>query len=329
METTQLLYDEVQDQFVEQESTQNPFILGSTTSIELTDLEQNYLTPVYAKDCCEVISHGNFIRTLLSAVKAHFPNETVADPKIRVSHQLMMRNHSGVGKLIEQLDDIDTSSYFQRLITMIEIPSIKQNVNGNELNLQVVAIHSFHELNLLSSSTNQRQNISLGIGFVNSVCSNLCLSTDGVNSTIKVYNTDELYKYALDLFGQYNPARHLEQMRLLRETKMNTSPFSQFLGKCRLYAAMPQSLKTELDLPEVTLLEAQLNSACRDFFVDENFRADENGEISLWSFYSLLTNFKNSPIVPFIDRSVNIFDISVGVSRAINGTDNRWSWFIE
>ncbi len=328
MNTTELIYNEKTDSFVEQQETQSPFILGSTTSIELTDLEQNYLTPIYAKDCGEVISHGNFIRTLLAAVKAHFPNETVAEPEIRVSHQLMMRNQLGEGKLIENLDEKYTSSYFQRLITMIEIPSIKQNVNGNELNLQVVAIHSFHELNLLGSS-NQFQNISLGIGFINSVCSNLCLSTDGVNSTIKVYNTDEFYKYALDLFGRYSPARHLEQMRLLRETKMNTSTFSQFLGKCRLYAAMPQSLKTELNLPEVTLLEAQLNSACRDFFVDENFKADENGELRMWDFYSLLTNFKNSPIVPFIDRSVNIFDIAVGVSRAINGTDNRWSWFIE
>ncbi len=328
MNTTELIYNEQTDSFVEQQETQNPFILGSTSSIELNDLEQNYLTPVYAKDCSEVISHGNFIRTLLAAVKAHFPNETVAEPKIRVSHQLMMRNQSGVGKLIEQLDDLDTSSYFQRLITMIEIPSIKQNVNGNELNLQVVAIHSFHELNLLGSS-NQRQNITMGIGFVNSVCTNLCLSTDGVNSTIKVYNTDELYKYALELFGQYNPARHLEQMRLLRETKMNTSTFSQFLGKCRLYAAMPQSLKIELNLPEVTLLEAQLNSACRDYFENSNFKADENGDLTMWNFYNILTNFKNSPIVPFIDRSVNIFDVAVGVSRAINGTDNSWSWFIE
>ncbi len=268
METT-LIYNEQTDSYVEQNQAEqsSPFILGNTQEIELQSLQDDYLIPVFSRDNTETISHSEFINTIMDAAQTFFQGEQFQSPKIRVSHEMKLRTRAGSGKLVENLNSNDSGSYFQRMMFMIEIPSITHNVNGCDLNLQIVGVRSYHETNLLGNSS-QKQTFQLGIGFLNQVCTNMCLSSSSVNTAIKVTNTAELYQYATELFSSYDSERHIEQMRALQETKIEVHTFAQFLGKCRLYSALPQRLKTELTLPELILTEAQINNCVRDYYRD-------------------------------------------------------------
>lgn len=329
MNTTELIYNEQTDSFVEQEQQQSsPFILGNTQEIELQSLQDDYLIPVFSRDNTETISHSEFISTIMDAAQTYFQGEQFLTPQARVSHELKLRTRTGYGKLVENLTDDDSNSYYQRMMFLIQIPSITHNVNGCDLNLQIVGVRSYHETNLLGNSS-QKQTFQLGIGFLNQICTNMCLSTNGVNSSIKVTNTADLYRYAIELFAQYNAKLHIDQMRRLGETTIDVRTFAQFLGKCRLYSALPQRVKTELNLPEMILNEAQINAAVRDYYTDENFGGGENGTITAWQLYNLITNYKSNYIDTTIDRSVNAFDVVSGVARAIQGIDDTYSWFIE
>ncbi len=311
----------------EEQKTTSPFILGNTQGMELTTLEEDYLIPVFSRDNCETISHAEFIYTIYDAAQTFFQGEQLNEPEIRVSHEMKLRTRKGSGKLVENLDAEDSGSYYQRMMFMIEIPSITQNINGCDLNLQIVGVRSYHETNLLGNSS-QKQNFQLGIGFLNQVCTNMCLSSNGVNTSIKVTNTADLYKYAMELFQNYNSFVHAEQMRRLGNTNIDVTTFAQLLGKCRMYSALPQRIKTELNLPELILNEAQINAAVRDYYTDENF-GGFNESITGWQLYNLITNYKNNYIDTSLDRSVNSYDLANGVVNAINGTDMTWSWFIE
>ncbi len=76
-----------------------------------------------------------------------------------------------------------------------------------------------------------------------------------------------------------------------------------------MYQALPQSVKTDLQLPELILNEAQINAAVRDYYSDENF-ASFGKNMSGWNFYQLLTNYKNNYIDTMMERTINAYDIS-------------------
>ena len=174
---------ESQEGTVQMGEQRNPFILGNSIPLELPELQDKYCTPVFSKDNVETISHADFATTALEAVQTFFHGQTVKAPVIRCSHEMKLRTKTGTGKLVENLMPEDESSYMQRMMFMIEIPSIQRVVNGNLLNLQVVGVRSYAETNLLGLST-QQQRFRLGIGFVNTVCTNLLLRTDGVRKNI-------------------------------------------------------------------------------------------------------------------------------------------------
>ena len=117
-------------------------------------------------------------------------------------------------------------------------------------------------------------------------------------------------------------------MKRLNDTIVDVKTFAHFLGKCRMYQALPQSVKTQLGLPEMILNEAQINAAVRDFYTDENF-GGMGKAITAWQLYNLLTNYKNNYIDLTMERSVNAYEIANGIVHSINGTDSTWDWFIE
>ena len=110
-----------------------------------------------------------------------------------------------------------------------------------------------------------------------------------------VTNTADLYKYCFELFRQYDYQQHLDEMRRLNDTLVDVSTLAQFLGRARMAAALPTSMKNELGLPEFILPEAQLNSMIRDYYTDENF-GGFGREITAWQFYMLLTNYPAMPM---------------------------------
>ena len=233
-----------------EEKKRSPFIIGNTVETDLQKLQDDYLVPVFSRDNVETISHNEFINTVCDAVQTYFQGQQFNEPEIRVSHEMKLRTRKGSGKLVENLTNEDSGSYYQRF--MIEIPSISYGINGNKLNLQVVGVRTYTETNLLGNSS-QKQTFRVGVGFVNEVCTNLLLRTDGVRLSIKVTNTADLYTYCMELFGKYDYASHIEEMSRLRNTMIDIRTLAQFLGKARMYQALPQSMKTRLGLPELIL----------------------------------------------------------------------------
>lgn len=313
---------------MEEEQTRSPFILGNTRGIGLESLKQDYLVPVFSRDNCETISHGEFISTISDAAQTFFQGEQFMEPTIRVSHEMKLRSITGAGKLVENLAEEDTGSYYQRLAFMIECTSVQEDINGNKLNLQIVGVRSYHETNLLGNSS-QKQRFRIGIGFVNLVCMNMCLNTDGSKCDINVTNTADLYNYAIELFRRYDMKHHVQSMKSLINTEISEKQLAQVLGKMRLYSALPISKRAKLNLPEFILPEAQITNFVRDYYSDENFGVGIGNAINGWQFFNLLTNYKNNYIDTTLERTVNAFNVASGITESIEGTSDSWNWFTE
>ncbi|MCQ2268145.1 MAG: DUF3871 family protein [Bacteroidaceae bacterium] len=304
----------------------SPFILGNTKEIGIQELSE-MLTPVFSRDNVETISHVEGISTVLDAVGTYFDGEDINTPLVRVSHELKLRNRFGMGKLVENLRPEDSDSYYQRMMAMIEIPSISANINGSICHLQVCLVRNYADCNLLGNSS-QKQLWKLSVGFLNTVCVNgLIRSEDGCNFNIKITNTADLYKYTLELLQHYDYKQHLDEMRRLNDTYIDLSTLAQFLGRARMVSQMPTKMKTELGIPEFILPEAQINQMIRDYYTDENFGGFGN-RISAWQFYMLLTNYKNNYIDVSLERSANAYTVSKGIAAAVNQESDEWSWFI-
>lgn len=310
----------------EAEETRTPFIIGNTQPIEM-DVLSDMLTPVFSRDNVETISHVEGISTITDAISTYFDGQQINAPVVRVSHEMKLRNRFGAGKMVQNLRPEETDSYFQRMMAMIEIPSVSADINGSPCHLQVCLVHNYADINLLGNSS-QYQSWKLCIGFLNTLCTNgLIRSSDGCNLSIKVTNTADLYKNAWTLFQNYEYKQHFDEMKHLNDTVIDVSTLAQFLGRARMAAALPTKMKKDLNLPEFILPEAQLNQMIRDYYTDDNF-GGYGHEITAWQFYMLLTNYKNNYIDVSLERSANAYTISKGIAAAVNKESPEWNWFI-
>lgn len=310
----------------EAEETRTPFIIGNTQPIEM-DALSDMLTPVFSRDNVETISHVEGISTITDAISTYFDGQQINAPVVRVSHEMKLRNRFGAGKMVQNLRPEETDSYFQRMMAMIEIPSVSADINGSPCHLQVCLVHNYADINLLGNSS-QYQSWKLCIGFLNTLCTNgLIRSSDGCNLSIKVTNTADLYKNAWTLFQNYEYKQHFDEMKHLNDTVIDVSTLAQFLGRARMAAALPTKMKKDLNLPEFILPEAQLNQMIRDYYTDDNF-GGYGHEITAWQFYMLLTNYKNNYIDVSLERSANAYTISKGIAAAVNEESPEWNWFI-
>ncbi len=85
-----------------------------------------------------------------------------------------------------------------------------QDIEGNRLNLSICGVRAYNQMNLYSMKVPEL--FRLAIGFKNQVCCNMCIITDGYKDDLRVSSTSELYRVALELFNNYNPAKHIHLM---------------------------------------------------------------------------------------------------------------------
>ena len=309
----------------EQTHKRSPFIEANTTEVTLEHLRNDCIIPTFAKDNEVCISHPSFIESVYEAARDFYHGETICSPEIRTSHIVRGRIPEAINKRVDQLLESDKTMYYERMIFNIEIPSICEEVNGNRLNLCITGCKSYARDNLSGKMTAQRFN--LAIGFLNLACTNQCLSTDGYKEEIRATSARDLYQSTLDLFSQYNIAKHIHLMQSLGDTTLSEHRFCQILGRMRLYNYLPQAQQREL--PRLLITDSQINNVARAYIHDDNF-AGNNGELSMWKFYNLITGAnKSSYLDTFLGRSVNATEVSVGLTEALNGRDMAYSWFIE
>lgn len=300
------------------------FIEANTEEATLNHLQHECITPVFSKDNELTINHAAFIETIQDAANSFFSGETIDTPEIRVSHVIKGRIPEAVRKPANQLLESDKTIYYERAAFSIDIPTVYETVEGNKLNLSIVGVRAYNQMNLYSKKSPEL--FKLAIGFKNQVCCNMCIFTNGYKDELRVNNTAELYRSALELFNSYNPAKHLHLMQSLGNTSMSEHQFCQILGKMRLYQCLPNGYQKSL--PRMLLTDTQINSVAKAYINDENFGSFGN-DLNMWKFYNLLTGAnKSSYIDSFLDRSLNATEIAVGINSALHG-DEKYQWFID
>ncbi len=303
----------------------SPFIEANTESVSLSHLKEKCVIPVFSRDNEITLSHQEFIETALSAVATLFPNEAINAPEIRVSHQIKGRTPDALHIPTKDLQDFQRTSYFERMAFIIKIPGITETINGNKLELTVGGVRAYNQENLYSKKTYEK--FKFFIGFQNMVCCNLCVSTDGFQSEIRAMSHLDLEDKMIQVLSNYRAQEHLNSMQNLLERSLTERDFAQIIGKSRLYNYLPRKDKSLI--PELLLNDGHINTVAKDYYQDESFCRNANGEISMWEFYNLLTGSnKTSYIDTFLERGVNSFQFSEGISKALSGSSTNYSWFL-
>lgn len=310
---------------VKKQYIHKPFIEANTQEVELSILKNDCIIPVFSKDNEKTIAHQEFIELTNYCVSKLFPHQRIEAPEIRVSHQIKGRTPDAIHLPVTQLQEHQKTQYFERMAFIIRIPSITESINGNEIALTIGGVRSYNLENLYSKKTIEK--FKFFIGFQNSVCCNLCVSSDGFVEEMRVGSMEELSTKIIQVIQNYNMEKHIYEMQDLTNRFLTEHQFAQLLGKTRLYQHLPKIEKTLI--PDLFYNDSQLNTIARDYYLDKSFCKDARGNINLWNVFNLFTSAnKSSYIDTFIDRNVNAFDFTQGIKSALD-KDSPYSWFIE
>ena len=309
-----------------EEKHERAFITANSQPITLESLGKDYITPVFAKDNEVCISHNLFIGAVYDAVREFYNGETVEEPLIRTSHIIKGRRPEAINLKASQLQPTDVTEYFERAAFCINIPSIVEDVCGNPLNLTVVGVKSYGRDNLGGRLTPQR--FSVAVGFNCQCCCNLCIfEHNGYKEEIRAIRDREIYFATLSLLNLFDMSKQIHLLRSLGDLSLNESQFCQILGRMRLYSYLPPAMLR--GIPQMLITDSQINNVAKQYFRDDNFKAENNGEISLWKFYNLITGAtKNSYIDSFLSRSASATETVLGISRALKDEDSGYKWFL-
>ena len=302
----------------------NHFIEANSVEVTLDHLKNDNVIPVFSKDNELTISHPQFIETVWEAANSFYSGEQIEQPDIRCSHVIKGRKPEAVNKPKNLLTEADTTQYYERCAFAIDIPSIYEDVSGNRLNLSIVGVRALNRENLATKKSPEL--FRLAVSFKNTVCCNMCVSTDGYKDDIKVMSTKELFRATLELLNNFNTAKNIHLLQTLGNSYLTEHQFCQLLGRMRLYQSLPQGYQK--DIPKMLITDSQINTVAKAYINDKNFGSLGN-DISMWKLYNLLTGAnKSSYIDSFLDRAVNATEIATGINAALHG-DTKYKWFID
>lgn len=302
----------------------SPFIEANTKSVSLSHLQKDCIIPVFSKDNERTISHQEFIEVVQDSVSKAFSHHSIDVPEVRISHQIKGRTPSAIHKSAQELLEHEKTIYYERMAYIIRVPSITETINGNKLALTIGGVRAYNKENLYSKKSVEK--FQVFIGFQNMVCCNLCISTDGMQSEMRVGSVNELAVKVQELISNYDAEKYLKEMLALTEYSLTEKQFAQLIGRSRLYNYLPKNEK--MQIPQLLLNDGQVSTIAKDYYQDERFCKNEDGNINLWNIYNLFTSAnKSSYIDTFSDRNVNAFEFTNGLKNTLNG-DSNYSWFL-
>lgn len=307
---------------IEVESSAKSFIEANTIASSLKEVKHEHIIPVFLKDNEPVISHAEFIETALGVTMDIFNGETVLRPNVRLSHAIKGRVPEAKHKPASALLEHEKTIYYERMAFIIEVPSVYQDIDGNRLSMTIGGVKAYNLDNLYNRS-GADQHFKIFVGFQNKVCTNLCVSTDGYQSNLKVKTVDAL-KMAIKVMLQDFDAVHVAgQLRDFQNYELTEQQFAQLIGRCRMYRHLPDEIRQ--DVQELMFGDSQINAICNDYYRDQTFCRHEDGRLNLWRLYNLFTGAnKSSYIDTFLDRSVNAFQLTSILRDSIKHGANCW-----
>jgi hypothetical protein len=303
-------------------STSKPFIEANTIDMSLNEIRYKHIIPVFVKDNETLISHDEFIDAASKITADIFHGERILKPSIRVSHPIKGRIPEAKDKPANQLHEWEKTLYYERMMFVIEVPSMQAEIGGNALSLTIGGVKAFNQDNLYSRSQSE-QHFKLFIGFQNKVCTNLCIWTDGLMSDVRVKTIDDLKINIKHLLERYSYGFHLHHLEKLTQHSITEQQFAHLIGKCRMYQHLP--IEQKKDIPPLLFGDQQIGTVVRDYYKDNSFCKDEYGNINLWKLYNLITGAnKSSYIDSFLERSVNAFNLVEQVKLGVKNNENSW-----
>ena len=304
------------------DSDSKPFIEANTIETSIEEVRDHHIIPVFVKDNETLISHADFIEIATFLAIDIFPGERILKPSIRVSHPIKGRVPDARDKAANQLEEWEKTLYYERMMFVIEIPSIQTEIDGNILSLTIGGVKAYSQDNLYSRSQCD-QHFKIFIGFQNKVCTNMCVWSDGYMDDVKVKSTGQLKGAIRTLLEGYNKNFHMHHLSKLTEYSITEKQFAQLVGRCRMYNHLPNDVKA--DIPQMLFGEQQMSAVVKDFYKDESFCRDDSGNINLWRLYNLFTGAnKSSYIDSFMDRSVNAYNFTEQIRWALEGRGENW-----
>jgi Domain of unknown function, B. Theta Gene description (DUF3871) len=180
-----------------------------------------------------------------------------------------------------------------------------------------------YNLDNLYNRSGTDQHFKVFIGFKNTVCTNLCVATDGYMANLKV-KTPEMLRTAIRMLLQnFNAVELSEELKALNQYALTENQFAQLVGRCRMYKYLTDDLQASI--PQLMFGESQLNAICSDYYRDKSFCRSDEGSINLWKLYNLFTGAnKSSYIDSFLDRSVNALQLVGVLKTAIQNKSDCW-----
>lgn len=312
------------ESIIKSKFSQKPFIEANTEEINLQHLKNDCIIPVFSKDNEKTIAHQEFVEIVQNCAVKAFPYQSLEVPEIRVSHQIKGRTPEAIHKNVKDLLDHERTQYFERMAFIIRIPGISDTINGNELSLTIGGVRAYNQENLYNKKSFEK--FKFFIGFQNLVCCNMCVSSDGFVSEMRVTSFQELQAKILEVIQNYQAENHLKMMRNFTNYSLTEHQFAQLVGKARLYNHLPKKLKSEI--PELAFNDGHFNSIAKDYYQDESFCKDDSGNINLWNVYNLFTQAnKSSYIDTFLERNLNAFEFNKGIQQTLNGNSD-YHWFL-
>ncbi|MES2545502.1 MAG: DUF3871 family protein [Bacteroidota bacterium] len=296
------------------------FIEANTISVTLEHLMDECTIPVFAKDNESTISHSEFINSTKEVVEDILNYKGILHPDIRVSHTIKGRIPTAIGKPAKELLEKEKTIYYERMAFVIEIPEISEIINGNKLNLAIGGVRSYNQENLFSKKFIEK--FKVFIGFQNTVCTNLCISTDGLKDDIRISSTLELKSKIFELVNEYKKKEHLINMERMLGFTITEMQFAHLIGKMKLFQYLTKEEKQTL-FP-LKMNDSQMNIVVKDYHTDNYFKS-ENKIINFWSLYNIFTEANKSTYIDSsLERNVNAYEFINHLANSIQNQTPNW-----
>lgn len=303
-------------------STDRPFIQANTIESSLEEIKSRHVIPVFIKDNEPVISHSDFIESTLEIVANVYSGEVILSPSVRLSHPIKGRIPEAKDKPASALLEHEKKLYYERMAFIIELPTVQCEIDGNELSLTIGGVKAYNLDNLYNRKGSD-EHFKVFIGFQNRVCTNLCVWSDGYISDLRVKSIGQLKACIKTLVESYNANYHVHALRKLNEYALSEKQFAHLVGRCRIYNHLPNSLKN--DIVPLLLNDTQLGTVVKDYYRDNSFCKDADGNINLWRLYNLFTGANKSTYIDnFLDRSINAFNFIESLRKALEAKSTCW-----
>lgn len=306
-----------------QSTSGNTFILSNTREMDLPEIRDSHIIPVFPSTNEPLISHYQLIESMMEVTQRAFPAERINQPAIRVSHPIKGRIPEAKHKKAHELQPWEETIYYERMMFVIEIPSVTVTIGGNVLNLSVGAVKAYNLDNIYTKRQASAQQFKVFIGFQNKVCCNMCVSTDGYKLESSIHTIDQLRYTIWCLLSSFKIEEQAGLLSNLTQFQLSESQFAQVIGRSRMYKHLPEGDK--MSVAPMLLGDQQLGSVVKSYYQDDNFSREKDGAISMWKFHNLLTGAnKQTYIDQFIDRAVNATDFNNELMLDLSGVKNSW-----